>query len=165
MTSSKMTLWAVLPWVCWLPGSPVIGQQPKGDELAARVQQLEKRVAELEEIVKQMQTQSKEPGTTATATKLVGNWIVTHEDQETEGALTGLNLKPDGTGRAVFNTSDPQWNNVKYAVVGTQLQLREERQFSSHALTARVRSLTETELILDYVIGGKSHQVRYARDR
>ncbi|HEV3259319.1 MAG TPA: hypothetical protein VG013_20805 [Gemmataceae bacterium] len=146
---------------------PSAGQAPavqaKPDDLATRVQQLEQRLAALEKILKQ--AQPKEATKSATETKLVGNWMVSDRDRKVEGIVTDLKLKADGTGKAVVNTADGRWNNMKYDVVGKHLQLKEERGHASYELSARLQSVTDTEMMLEYTLDDKPRRVHYTRDK
>jgi hypothetical protein len=143
----------------------VRGQQPKSDELSTRVAQLEKRVAELEKIIKQMQAQAKESPRTTAETRLPGTWVIADDDRKLEGVFTDLKLKADGTGKGVINFPDRQWDNMKYEVVGKQLQFREQRGSLTYSVTARLRSVRADELVLEYKIGEKLRQVRYTREK
>ena len=162
MSPRNMLLPAALVWAVVLPTAPVCGQQPKTDDLPARVEELARRVAELEKIVKQMPARA--PGKTTTEGKLVGNWVAAGDDRNVEGVITDLKLKSDGTGKAVIRHQDPQWNNMKYDLVGKQLQLREERGGLSYSAAVLVRSVSDTELVLEYKLGETTRQVRYSRD-
>lgn len=91
--------------VVWLAPLPrVAAEPPKEDELAARVRQLEQRVAALEKALKV----AKNPPATETEKKLVGNWAVAADgDRKVEGVVTDLRLNADGTGKAVVIPLDP----------------------------------------------------------
>ena len=165
MVRSHAALSLVLPWALALGVVPALGQPARADDLAARVQQLEKRVAELEGMVKQLQGQPRDPARTDAAGRVVGSWVIADEDRKAEGLFTDLRLKADGTGKAVINNRDGQWNNVKYEVVGKQLQVREERGSTALTMSVRIQSLSDTELVLEYRVGDKSRTAKYNRER
>jgi hypothetical protein len=147
-----------------LPATLRAGGRHGAEDLATRVQQLENRVAELEKLIKQMQAQAKEPAKSTTEQKLVGNWAVGDDERKVEGVITDLRLKPDGTAKAVLNTPDGRWNNIKYDVVGKQLQLGENRGHATYSLAVRIHSIMDTQLILEYMVGQKLRPIRYTRE-
>ena len=63
------------------------------------------------------------------------------------------------------NRADGQWNNLKYDVVGKQLNVRDERGAVAYTLSVRIASVSETELVLEYTVGDKSRQARYTREK
>ncbi|HKB03418.1 MAG TPA: hypothetical protein VKD90_14440 [Gemmataceae bacterium] len=163
MTWKLATLSVVLAVAAPLAVAPARGQSK--DDLAARVQQLEKKVAELEATIKHLQGLPRDPARTDTAGKVVGSWTISDEDRKAEGLFTDLRLNADGTGKAVINHPDGKWNNVKYDVVGKQLNLREERGGMAYALSVRIQSLSDTEMVLEYRVGDKSRIAKYTREK
>ena len=139
-------------------------QKTKKEELVKRVEQLEKQVAELAELIKRLKAPAQETTGSELERKLVGNWAVADADRKVEGICIGLRLKGDGTAKAVLNQADGRWNSIKYDLVGKQLQLSEDRQNSSYFLAARLKSVTETELVLEYTLGETPRQVVYTRE-
>jgi len=165
MVRRHAALFLVLPWAFVLPAAPARGQPAKADDLAGRVQQLEKRVAELEGLVKQLQARPKDPARTGLAAQVVGTWVVADADRKADGLFTDLRLRADGTGKAAINHPDGQWNNLKYDLVGKQLQLRDERGGLTYTMAVRIQSATDTELVLEYRVGDKTREARYTREK
>jgi hypothetical protein len=163
MMRKLATLSVVLALASPLAVAPARGQSK--DDLAARVQQLEKKVAELEATIKQLQGLPRDPARTDTAGKVVGSWTITNEDRKAEGLFTDLRLKADGTGKAVINQKDGQWNNMKYEVIGKQLQLREERGGFSYTMSVRIQSVSDTELVVEYRVGDQTRTAKYIREK
>jgi hypothetical protein len=163
MIRKLATLSVFLTLTSPLAVAPARGQSK--DDLAGRVQQLEKKVAELEATIKQLQGLPRDPARTDTAGKVVGSWTIAAEDRKAEGLFTDLKLQADGTGKAVINHADGQWNNVKYDVVGKQLQVREQRGASSYALSVWIQSISDTEMVLEYRVGDKSRTAKYTREK
>jgi hypothetical protein len=163
MIRKLATLSAVLAVASPLAVAPARGQSK--DDLAARVQQLEKKVAELEATIKQLQGLPRDPARTDTASKVVGSWAIAEEDRKSQGLFTDLRLKADGTGKAVINNPDGQWNNLKYDVVGKQLQLREERGATAFVMSVWIQSISDSEMVLEYRVGDKSRTAKYTREK
>lgn len=141
------------------------GPQSNPDDSSVRVQELEKRVAELESAMKKTPRSVQEMATTKTETNLVGNWVAIDDDRKVDGVIIDLKLKADGTGKAVINHQDPLWNNMRYDLVGKQLQLRDERAGMSYSLAVLVQSVNDAELVLEYKLGETVRSVRYTRDK
>ena len=78
--------------------------------------------------------------------------------------FSDLRFKNDGTGKAVVNGPDGRWNNMKYDLVGKELQLTEERSNSSYSLNGWLKSVSEDELVLEFLVGEKMRPVRYVRE-
>jgi outer membrane murein-binding lipoprotein Lpp len=165
MIHRRVALSLVLPGVLVFAAAPARGQEAKADDLAGRVQQLERRVTELEARVRQLQAHPKDPARTGVAAQLVGTWVIAEEDRKADGLFTDLRLRADGTGKAAINRPDGQWNSVKYDVVGRQLQVRDERGAVAYALSARIASISDAELVLEYSAGDKTRQAKYTREK
>jgi hypothetical protein len=163
MNRRVVTLCVILTLTAPLAVAPAHGQSK--DDLAARVQQLEKKVAELEATIKQLQGLPRDPARTDTAGKVVGSWAIAEEERKAPGLFTDLRLKADGTAKAVINNPDGQWNNVKYDVVGKQLQLREERGATAFVMSVWIQSISDTEMVLEYRVGDKSRTAKYTREK
>ena len=67
--------------------------------------------------------------------------------------------------KAAINHPDGQWNNLKYDLVGKQLQLRDERGGLTYTMAVRIQSATDTELVLEYRVGDKTREARYTREK
>jgi outer membrane murein-binding lipoprotein Lpp len=157
-----LALYLMVSCACVIPTNPVSAR--KDEELATRVQQLENRVKQLEKLVKLMRAQVKELRRTTVEKKLAGNWAVPDGTRKVEGICTDLKLNGDGTGKAVLNRPDGHWNNLTYDLVGKELQLTEERGNSSYSLAVRLHSVNDSELVLEYIIGETTQEVRYTRE-
>ncbi|MBO0697077.1 MAG: hypothetical protein J2P46_01665 [Zavarzinella sp.] len=162
MIRRRLALSLALSSVLAIPAGSVRAQPPKADDLAARVQQLEKRVAELE---KQLHGLGKDPAKTGTAAQVVGSWAIADDLRKAEGLFTDLRLRADGTGKAVINHANGQWNNLKYDVVGKQLELRDERGGLIYSMSVRIASISDSEMVLEYTVGDKSRQAKYSREK
>jgi hypothetical protein len=158
----------VASWVVLLSPPTAVAEADKEAELLKRIEQLEKRVAELEKKLPKERPPGKEP-TTDTEKKLVGNWTITDADKKTAAdkkifRVTDLNMKADGT--CALLGSDPSIlrpvNAAKYevTVIGSVTQITIEPL----GWAVRIASVTEKELVLEYPLKENTwEKVRYTR--
>jgi hypothetical protein len=158
----------VVTGVALLSPPAAFAEADKEAELLKRIEQLEKRVAELEKA----RPPGKEPAT-ETEKKLVGNWTITDADKKAAAdkkmfRWTDLIMKADGTCALVG--SDPSIfgsitdANYKVTVTGSVTQV--EISWGNFGWGCRIASVTETELVLEYGVKSDTWvKVRYTRKK
>ena len=131
--------------------------QPKDADLAAKVADLEKRVAALEAALKT--APAPDPTRTEVANKVVGNWTVTAEDLK-DAIFTDLVLKADGMCDVSIKILGPR--SGTYKVVGRQLSVIGNVESWNQC---RIGSVTDKELVLEHLEGGTVKKVKYNREK
>jgi hypothetical protein len=147
---------------------------PKEADLLKRIEQLEKRVAELEKKAPKEPPPGKEPATD-TEKKLVGNWTITEVDKKSAAdkksfRWTDVNMKADGT-CALLGSDPSDFGSVtgakyKVTVIGsvTQISIEWGQSGATFGWGARIASVTDKELVLEYGIKENTwEKVRYTR--
>lgn len=132
--------------------------EPKDADLAAKVADLEKRIAALEAALKV--APGPDPTKSEVANKVVGNWAVA-EDGLKDCIFTDLVLKADGTCDVSIKTLGPR-SAVTYKVVGRQLSVVGSLDRWDQC---RIGSVTEKELVLEHLEGGTVKKVKYNREK
>jgi hypothetical protein len=163
----------VASWVILLSPPAALADPAKEAELLKRIEQLEKRVTELEKAIK------KRPSVNAPATetekKLVGSWVITDDDKKTAAdkkisPLTDLKMIADRTCAVVFHDGMVV-ANAKYQVteIGSVTLIDISWGLGQGAQAGwgcRIASATETELVLEYGTEAKKWvKVRYTRKK
>jgi hypothetical protein len=187
MKTRLITLMAVLAlfasYAVILSPRAALADPDKAPELLKRIEQLEKRVAELEQVIKE-RLPSGQPPPAETEKKLVGNWVIAENDKKTAAEkrlelLTDLNMKADGTCDVVREGFKPP-RGSKYRVTvivivtettvrgATQITIRgEDPNFAKTEVSwqLRIGSATETELVLEYPSGDDWVKMHYTRKK
>jgi ABC-type uncharacterized transport system fused permease/ATPase subunit len=163
-----------------LSANAAFADQGKDADLLARIQQLEKRVAELEQAIKQLRAlekrvaeleqaikqpreSAKEAPRTETENKVVGTWVVSDADKKVS-PFTDLKLKDDGTCAVVVTDSAAALPNGKYQIIGMQIVFTVKiGGNASFSLGGRLLSVTDTELVMEYKKDDALVKVRYLR--
>jgi hypothetical protein len=138
--------------VAFASARPAFAEPDKDADLAARVKQLEKRVADLEEALKKIDPSSAKASRTELENALIGVWELTDVDKK-QLACTDMKLNGDGTCDLVAPPGGLSGDG-KYKVVGKELSL-------SYALGGgagsvcdyRVVSVSDKELVLETKVG------------
>ena len=153
-------------WAILLSPQAAFADPPKEAELLKRIEQLEKRVADLEKAIKERPS-VKEPAT-ATEKNLIGNWTITADSKKTAIAKkvkdrwTDLNLKADGTCDLVMRGEVYKKGSYKVTVVGSIKSLfikwvplyfgaevtQPRAPIQGYEWDVRIASVSEEELVL-----------------
>jgi hypothetical protein len=177
----KLCLIAVLAlvasWAILLSPHAAVADPPKEAELLKRIEQLEKRVADLEKAIKERPS-VKEPATAAEK-NLIGSWTITADSKKTAiakkaklrakssemiwtGHWTDLNLKADGTCDLVMRGEVYKKGSYKVTVVGSIKSLfikwvplyfgaevtQPRAPIQGYEWDVRIASVSEEELVL-----------------
>jgi hypothetical protein len=141
--------------VLFLWGNVAFAQPSKEADLLARIQKLEKRLDELELVIRQLRASAKEDPRTEVEKKLVGTWLVSDADRKQAKVepvkrvtLTDLRFKGDGTCGYVIQ-SGLAFLDAKYQVIGKQMVINYKDMSVSLTSEFRIDSITETELVLN----------------
>ena len=155
MKTCGLTLACLL---CMTLAAPVRGQEV---DLATRVAQLEKRVAELEAALKRG---TAELAKTDAENKLVGSWTVTEADRKS-AVFNDLVLKADGTCEITIRSFARP--NSKYKVIGKQLivEAAVTGAVSETWGQCRVVSVSDKELVLEHGEAAAVTKVKYNREK
>jgi hypothetical protein len=133
-------------WIILLSSHATVADPPREADLLKRIEQLEKRVADLEKAIKERPS-VKEPAT-ATEKKLIGTWTITADSKKTAMAkklnwanrttepgpgsarsgrlITDLNLKADGTCALVIGGQVYNGGSYNVTVVGSVTRINIE---------------------------------------
>ena len=152
-------------WVVLSPHA-AFADPPKEAELLKRIEQLEKRVAELEKVINKRRPSAKEPAT-ETEKKLVGNWVIVPANKKLS-PYTDLKFKADGTCALAYGEGmvvrDAKYQVTQVATV-TQIDIDWKAGGAGIRWGGRIASVTDTELVLEYGSGDKRVKLCYARMR
>jgi hypothetical protein len=160
-------------WVVLSPAA--FADPPKEAELLKRIEQLEKRVTELEKVVNQPRPPGKEQAT-ETEKKPVGNWVIVDADKKTAAdkklvPWTDLKFTADGTCALVQSGGGMVVRGAKYQVtqIGSVTEIAMEWGAGGGAKLGwgcRIASVTDKELVLEYATSPDTWvKVRYTRVR
>jgi hypothetical protein len=153
-------------WAILLSPQAAFADPPKEAELLKRIEQLEKRVADLEKAIKERPS-VKEPAT-ATEKNLIGNWTITADSKKTAIAKkvkdrwTDLKLKADGTCALVWGGEVYDRASYKVTVVGSVTSIHVEwtplvfgapknqpkAPIQGYQWDVRIASVSDKELVL-----------------
>src|SRR5262245_22971551 len=134
--------------------------QSKDAEPRAQIQQFEKRVAELEQAIKELRASPGEAPRTETEKKLVGTWVVSDADKKTAW-FTDMKLKGDGTCDLVGSDGKALSAERTYQVIGNHIVFTQKFPMGSFSWEGRLASVTDTELVIE--ARGESRKIHYTR--
>jgi len=140
---------------------PLMADPAKEADLATRVQQLEKRVAELEAAIKKAATDLPK---TESENKLMGIWTVTDADRPA-AVFVDLVLKSDDRCDVVIRSFGSR-ANATYKLIGKQLIVEASTASATESWSqCRLVSVDDKELVLEHGEGAASRKVKYARQK
>jgi hypothetical protein len=169
--SRKGVVVAVLTaWAFSLSPDALFAQQSKEEALLARVRELEKRVALLEQTVRKLEPQTDGPRPTEVEAKLVGTWAVAEADRK-QARLTDLKFAKGQCIGFMTGPRGPVKFGADYALVGKQLAMTlpagpaagvPSPEDLPAKLDLRIISVSDAELVLEVAPG---QNVRYHREK
>ena len=144
-----------------------LADSAKEAELLKRIEQLEKRVAELEKAINRPRPPGKEPAT-ETEKKLVGNWVIVPANKKLL-PYTDLKFKADGTCALAYGEGmvvrDAKYQVTQVATV-TQIDIDWKAGGAGIRWGGRIASVTDKELALEFATSPDTWvKVRYTRVR
>ncbi len=177
-------------WAILLSPHAAFADPPKEAELLKRIEQLEKRVADLEKAIKERPS-VKEPAT-ATEKNLIGNWTITDDAKKTAIAKklplvpakgrefvvwTDLNMKADGICALVMRGELYTHAEYRVTVIGsvTSINIQWAPSFTGggnpkgphpiggYSWDVRIASVSEKELVLQLKSGAEWVELQYTR--
>jgi hypothetical protein len=146
-----------------LSARAAFAEPDKDADLAARVQQLEKRVAALEEALKKIDPSSAKASRTEVENALIGVWELADVDKK-QFACTDMKLNGDGTCDLVATPTGGSGGGT-YKVIGKELSLTWGLGGgASTGMDYRIDSVSDKELVLERKVGDdKVVKVHYTR--
>jgi hypothetical protein len=180
-------------WAILLSPHAAFADPPKEADLLKRIEQLEKRIADLEKAIKERPS-VKEPAT-ATEKNLIGNWTITDDSKKTAIAkklnwanwtteparsgrlITDLNLKADGTCALVIGGQVYNRGSYNVTVVGRVTRINIEwapnflgtgnppgkHPIQGYVWDVRIASVSKEELVFQFQSGEESVKLQYTR--
>jgi hypothetical protein len=145
--------------VAYFSANPTSVDQGKDAERQIQIQQLEKRVVELDQSIKELRASPKEAPRTETENKLVGTWVVSDADKKAAW-FTDMKLKGDGSCDLVDSDSKAL-SNTTYQVIGKHIVFTQKIGMGSWSQEGRLASVTDAELVIE--VRGDSRKMHYTR--